>query len=162
MDMFLSALRRDTRFSLSASRRGTQTSNVAFAARGSSDRARRGRDILTPLQNVTPNITFGIAFFFWEYIVSVTWEVINCSDASWEQSAAMGFIIQVTPKVVQQISQPSCCQLVHPAGGVVCGGRLVGVKALDSSVERLWFNLQTISHQFLLSLQSNIPRCLLV
>lgn len=33
-------------------------------------------------------------------------------------------------------------------------GRLVGVKALDSSVERLWFNLQSTSRQFLSSFQS--------
>lgn len=55
---------------------------------------------------------------------------------------------------------------IYPSGDVMwCGGRLVGwlgVKALDSSVERLWFNLQSTSRQLLLSLQSNIPQCPLV
>lgn len=45
-------------------------------------------------------------------------------------------------KTALPTSQLSCCQLVNPMV-MWCGGRLVsrlGVKALDSSVERLWFD----------------------
>lgn len=77
-----------------------------------------------------------------------------------EQSATLGFIIQATPK--------NCAADHHHATSLFiqvvmwCGGRSVGVKALDSSVERLWFHLQSTSRQFLLSFQSNIPQCVLV
>lgn len=161
------------RFSLSAWRRGAgvQQSRPNIKHRFCSTGGVRrwglqtghagGGVVSTPLQIITPNLPFGVS---WEHILSIIREVINCTDTSWEQSATWGFIIQVTPNVALQISQPSCCQLVYPTGDVMwwSTGRSVGVKALDSSVERLWFNLQSTSRQFLLSLQSNIPQCLLV
>lgn len=58
------------------------------------------------------------------------------------------------------------CVVVRPTSLVMWRGggpvarsvaRSIGVKALDCSFERLWFN-----RQFLLSLQSNIPQCELV
>lgn len=120
--------------------------------------------VSTAVQIITPNLPFGIALS-WVYIFSVTQEVIHCSDTSWAQSTTLGFIIQVTPNIALQMSQPSRCQRL----AIWCRGQLVGrvgggggIKALDSSVARLWFNLQSTSRQFLLELQSNIPQYLLV
>lgn len=129
--------------------RVVQTWNTAFAALGSSDWTHRGIYVSTALQIITPNLPFGVALS-WVYVFSVTQEVINCSDTSWAQSTTLGFfLIQVTPNIALQMSQPSCCQRLV----MWCDGRLVGwlgVKALDSSIARLWFNLQSTSRQFLL------------
>lgn len=131
-----------------------------FAAEGSSDWTHEGNDISTPFQIITPNLPFGIA------ISGINFQCYKGSHELlwyWEHStfATLGFIVQVTPK--------NCKSFNHNAANLFVQlvmwwstGRSVGVKALDSSVERLWFNLQSTSRQFLLSLQSNIPQCLLV
>lgn len=114
-------------------------------------------DILTPWHQ-----TFHLASLSREYILSVTREVINCSDTSWGTVRNFGLYYTSDPKELR------CrCRNHHAASLFIqvvmwCGGRSVGVKALDSSVERLWFHLQSTSRQFLLSFQSNIPQCVLV
>lgn len=66
--------------------------------------------------------------------------------ASWEQSATLGFYYTSEPKDCAA----NLTTIILPTSIWWCGGRLVGrgVKALDSSVERLWFNLQSTSASF--------------
>lgn len=80
-----------------------------FAAPGSSGWTHGGTYVSTAVQIITPNLPFGIALS-WVYVFSVTQEVIHCSDTSWAQSTTLGFIIQVTPNIALQMSQPSRCQ----------------------------------------------------
>lgn len=86
---------------------------------------------------------------------SVLQEVINCSNTNWNnpQPQASPYTWPWKLRCREANFSRRWCDMVV----VVVVDRSVGVKALDCSFERLWFN-----RQFLLSLQSNIPQCELV
>ena len=126
---------------------------------------------LTLSQIITPNLTFGIA-------LSLPLSLDNTSSVLHRKSFTTLILsgnvkMQVTagqtapPHISQTIMLPTCvcvcvcvcvCLCVCVSGGWRGGGQ-VGVKALDSSVERLWFNLQSSSRPSLWSLHSNVPQC---
>lgn len=127
-----------------------------FAAQGSSDWTRRGgRDIQTQIPITTENLPFGISLSLSLWNTSSVWqEVINCSNTNWNnpQPQASPYTWPWKLRCCEANFSRRWCDVV-----VVVVDRSVGVKALDCSFERLWFN-----RQFLLSLQSNIPQCELV